>query len=285
MPRYIIIVIFILIFAGKWSHGQVPDICLTRDEYRLYSLVNEFRAKQGLPVIPISKSLSYVAKIHTRDLYLNNPDTSFCSLNSWSNKGPWTDCCHSKYTPNPNCILNKPKELTQYQGEGHELVYWDSEALHPDTVFRFWSSISQAREVLLNEKKWSFFSWKAMGVGMFKGYACVWLGEALDDEAEPTICAAAEGADDFPLPAKDTEKDIVTSPTGRYYVIFGSYTNLPDARKLLEKYREDGFYQAKVIVKENTFRISLSDHGTQQEAQSAKKRMGKEFEEAWITKF
>jgi len=285
MPRYVIIVILVLILSGECCHGQVPDICLTRDEYRLYSLVNEYRTKQGLSIIPVSKSLSYVAKVHARDLYLNNPDTSFCSLNSWSNKGPWTDCCHSKYTPNPNCILNKPKELTQYPGEGHELVYWDSEALHPDTVFRFWSTIGQAREILLNEKKWSFFSWKAMGVGMFKGYACVWLGEALDDEAEPTLCAAVEGADDIAMPAKDDAMDIVTSQTGRYYVIFGSYTNLTDARRLLEKYREDGFYQAKIIVKENIFRISLSDHGTQQEALSAKKRMGKEFEEAWITKY
>ena len=277
--------ILILILPGEYCHGQVPDICLTRDEYRLYSLVNDYRVAKGLSIIPVSKSLSYVAKIHARDLYLNNPDTSFCSLNSWSDKGPWTDCCHSKYTPNPYCILNKPKELTQYQGEGHELVYWDSEALHPDTVFLFWSAISQAREVLLNEKKWSFFNWKAMGVGMYKGYASIWLGEALDDEAEPTICAAVEGADDIAMPAKDDPMDMVTSPTGRYYVIFGSYTNLPDAKRLLEKYREDGFYQAKVIVKEKTFRISLSDHGTQQEAQSAKKRMGKEFEEAWITKF
>lgn len=280
-----ILAIIVLIFSTFHAHTQMPDICLTKDEYRLFSLINVYRVKKGLAVIPVSTSLSYVAKIHARDLYLNNPDTSFCSLNSWSNKGPWTDCCHSKYTPNPLCIVNKPKELTTYSGEGHELVYWDSEELHPDTVFHFWSSVEQARDVLLNEKKWSFFSWKAMGVGMFKGYACVWLGEALDEEPEPTICAAVEGADDVAMPVKEAIKDIITGPTGRYYVIFGSYSNLPDARKLLEKYKEDGFYQARIIMKDNTFRISLSDHATQQEAQSAKKRMGKEFENAWITKY
>jgi len=285
MPRFTTITIIFLFFTAGYVKSQIPDFCLTQDEYRLYSLINNYRTKQGLGIIPISKSLCYVAKIHARDLSINNPDTSFCSLNSWSDKGLWTACCHSRYTPNPACIVNKPAELTKYTGEGHELTYWDSEKLHPDTVLRFWQSIEQAKEVLLNQKKWSYFNWKALGVGLYKGYACVWVGEVTDTEPEPTLCASANGTDNLVLPMKDLPKGLVTAPTGRYYIIFGSFKTLEDAVKMVEKHKNDGFYQAKVLIKDEIYRTSLSDHATQQEAFEAKKMLGNEFKDAWVTKY
>jgi len=285
MKRIIIFFSILLIFTSNIALAQIPDLCLTKDEYRLYSLINDYRTKQGLGVISISKSLCYVAKIHARDLFTNNPDTSFCSLNSWSDKGRWTACCHSKFTPNPACIVNKPKELTAYTGEGHELAYWDSEGLHPDTVFRFWQSIEQTREVLLNQKKWSYFNWKAIGVALYKGYACVWVGEVIDTEPEPTLCGDDPGADFLVLPAKDLPKEVVTAPTGRYYIIFGSFNTMEDAVKMVEKYKKDGFYQAKILVSDTVYRVSLSDHATQQEALEAKNRLGAEFKDAWSTKY
>lgn len=285
MPRIIIIAIIFLFFTGKWVIGQVPDFCLTKEEYRLYSLINDYRTKQGLGIIPISSSLCYVAKIHARDLFINNPDTSFCSLNSWSDKGKWVPCCHSRYTPNPNCIVNKPKELTNYPGEGHELAYWDSEELQPDTVIHFWQSIEQARDVLLNQKKWSYFNWKAIGVGLYKGYACVWVGEVPDTMAEPKICANTPGSDKLSLPGSDSPKDIITAPTGRSYIIFGSFNNMEDAAKMVEKYKKLGYSGAKILVSDKMFRVSLSDHPTQQEALDAKKKLGAEYKAAWVTKY
>jgi len=285
MPRIATIAIIFLLFTGKLIFSQVPDFCLTKDEYRLYSLINEYRAKNGLGIIPISKSLCYVAKIHARDLSINNPDTSSCSLNSWSDKGRWTACCHSRFTPNPMCIVNKPKELTNYIGEGHELAYWDSEQLHPDTVLHFWQSIEQAKELLLNRKKWSQFHWKAIGIGLYKGYACVWVGEVTDTEPEPTLCGSVAGADNLVLPVKEFPKDVVTFHTGRYYLIFGSLNTLEDAVKMKEKYKKEGFYQAKILINDETFRVSLSDHATQQEALNAKKMLGSKFSEAWVTKY
>ncbi len=286
MPGIKPTIIALLILITGTLKSQVPDFCLTRDEYRLYTLINDFREKQGLPVVPVSRALCYVAKIHARDLYHNNPDTSFCSLNSWSDKGEWTACCHSRFTPNPSCIVNKPKELAGYAGEGHELVYWDSQGNHPDTAMRFWTSIAQAREVLLNQNKWSYFNWRAMGVGLYQGYACVWFGEVPDTLSEPTLCANAAGSDFLVLPMKGADmKGVITAPEGRHYLIFGSFNSLEDAQKVAEKYRKDGFYQAKVIVKENTYRVSLSDHATQEEALNARKMLGTEYKEAWITKY
>jgi len=283
--RIVFILFIILIFSGAPAICQVPDICLTKEEYHLYSLINNYRSKKGLDIIPVSRALCYVAKIHARDLFINRPDTSFCSLNSWSDKGLWIACCHSRNTPNPTCIVNKPSELAKYPGEGHELCYWDSGQLKSDTVFNFWLSIDQARELLLNQKKWSYFSWKAIGVGLYKGYACVWVGEAPDTLAEPTICANIPGADELVLPLKDPSRDVVSSPTGRYYLIFGSFNSQKEALKMVEKYKKEGFYQAKVLAGEGTYRVSLSDKATQQEANDARKLLGDEYKEAWVTMY
>jgi hypothetical protein len=285
MARSLLLLSVVLLFAALRTVGQVPDICLTKEEYRLYSLINEYRTKKGLEVIPVSKSLCYVAKIHARDLYINHPDTASCSLNSWSDKGLWTACCHSKQTPNPACIVNKPAEIAKYPGEGHELCYWDNEQLNPDTIFNYWISLDQARDLLMNKNKWSYFKWKAIGIGLYKGYACLWVGEAQDTLHEPALCPNTPGADDIVLPLKDFPKDVVTSPTGRYFLIFGSFNTLKEAVSLVDKYKKEGFYQAKIVVKEGTYRVALSDHATQQEALSAKKLLGNDYKEAWVTKF
>jgi hypothetical protein len=285
MNRFKTITIILLLFTAGKLFSQVPDFCLSKEEYRLYTLINEYRVKQGLAIVPISSSLCYVAKIHARDLYINNPDTASCSLNSWSDNGKWTSCCHSRLTPNPSCIVNKPKELTKYPGEGHELVYWDSEELQPDTVLKFWKSVEQTRELLLNQKKWSYFNWKAIGVGMYKGYACVWVGELSDTIHEPGLCANTPGSDKLTLPVTDTQVQVVKAPTGRSYIIFGSFNNVDDASKMVEKHRKAGFKQAKIVVSDSTFRVSLADYPTQQEALDAKKKLGMEYKEAWVTKY
>lgn len=285
MQRISVIAIILIILTGGYVKGQVPDFCLTKDEYRLYSLINDYRTKQGLGIIPISRSLCYVAKVHARDLYFNNPDTSSCSLNSWSDKGLWTACCHSRTTPNPVCIYNKPKELTKYAGEGHELAYWDSEELSPDTILHFWQSIEQTKEVLLNQKKWSYFKWKALGIGLYKGYACVWVGEVTDTLPEPTLCGNAPGSDKLELPLKDIFKEVISSPTGRSYIIFGSFNTREDAAKMVGKYRKEGFPQAKILINDSTYRVSLADYATQQEAMNARKILGDGFKEAWVTKY
>jgi len=285
MKKTILFSVILILTTGK-LFSQIPDFCLTRDEYRLYSLINEYRVKNGLGVIPVSRSLCYVAKIHARDLFMNNPDTAFCSLNSWSDKGKWTPCCHSAFTPNPACIVNKPKELTKYPGEGHEISYYGTENLNPDTILNFWKSTEITRELLLNQKKWSNFTWKAIGIGLYKGYACMWVGDVMDTIPEPTLCPNTPGAENFPVPFKTFEKVVITKPTGRYYIIYGSFNSEDDALKMTEKYQKEGFSMAKIVVSdEKAFRVSLFDFATQQEALEAKKKLGNGYKEAWITKY
>jgi len=260
------------------------NFCISKEEYNLYKLINDFRIKNDLPAIPISSSLSYVAKLHVRDLHDNGPDTSNCNLNSWSDKGPWTSCCHSNITPQPDCILNKPRELTKYTGDGHELGYWDSEGANPDTIYEFWVSVEQAIDLITNREKWRLYSWKAMGVGIYEGYASVWIGEKVDGEAEPRICSS-DVIPQVEIPAEDKDNTVMTSPVERFFLIFGSFDDIEKARKERDHFVEEGFYQAKILIRNNNFRVSLSDHATMEEAQEARKRIPKEYQEAWIFKF
>lgn len=286
MKKLIYIISILILFTGSQAVAQLPDFCLSKEEYRLYSLINEFRTKNGLGVIPVSRSLCYVAKVHARDLFINNPDTSHCSLNSWSNQGNWSPCCHSVLAPSPVCIVNKPKELAKFPGEGHEIAYWDSEELVPDTVLSVWKSLPQTRDLLLNIKKWSYFSWKAIGIGMYKGYACVWVSDAADTQPEPALCSSPAADESFPMPFKVVETKVITQSTGRYYLIFGSFNTQDDAEKSADKYRKDGFVNAKVLINDQkTFRVSLNDFATQKEALDAKSKLGNGYKDAWITKY
>ncbi len=284
---YLLVSLIILIATGSQLSAQdnLPgNFCVTNEEYRLYSLINEFRTQNELPLLSISASLSYVAKVHVRDLYNNKPDTSYCNLNSWSDKGSWTPCCHSKLTPMPECILNKPGELTNYKGEGHELCYWENQEAKSDTVFQFWISIEQAQNLFLNKDKWSDFKWKSIGVGIFKCYASVWIGEDTDTAPEPAICKYDDQDSNLVIPGFPEKNDIVTCPYDRYWLIFGSYVTLDDAKEEMNKFRKEGFNEAKVLVKDGTFRVSLSDHPTMGEARSAQKRLPEKYQEAWILK-
>lgn len=274
------------LLAAQALSAQIPEgYCVTQEEYNLYRKINDYRKSKGLQVIPISRSLCYVAKMHVIDLHENRPDTSYCNLNSWSDKGPWKACCHSKHKPDPECILEKPRELTSYPGQAHELCYFDSQAIQIDTVLNFWIKVDQAKDILINNRKWSLFTWQAIGVGIYRQYACVWLGEAQDIEKEPGICPGELDLKAMNIPGKQQVSQIVTQPAGRYYLIFGSFTTQAEALHAMEMYRQEGFYQSKVLVKDENFRVTLSDHATMQEARDAKSRLGEEYKEAWIIKF
>jgi hypothetical protein len=60
--------IFLLITSLTFSPG------LNEEEKKLYNLMMEYRKKNGLPSIPQSVSLTFVAQAHVHDLNDNHPD-------------------------------------------------------------------------------------------------------------------------------------------------------------------------------------------------------------------
>ncbi len=281
---YATLLISVFLSVSVFSQDEkIPeDFCISNNEYRLFNLIDSLRSENELPELQLSISLSFVAKTHVKDLNDNNPDTSICNMNSWSDKGNWTACCHNKYLPDPECIVEKPSELTNYTGEGHELAYWEFGNASADSVFRLWNELDQTRNFLLNQEKWNSYKWKAIGIGIYNGYASVWLGEAIDKSGNPLIC------DNNGKLTKETAKTmngiaVIDSKQNRFYLIFGSYSTLTDTQKEAGKYIKKGFPNVKIVKgKNNNYRISINDFPSLIDAKNGKSTLGEKYKSVWI---
>lgn len=177
----------ILVLVSNTSFAQA----LTDEEKKLYDLIMEYRYENGLPNIPLSSSLTYVAHTHVRDLAHNKPDIGNCNLHSWSSNGPWSSCCYTSDHAQAECMWSKPRELTTYKGNGYEIASgykggFDSSYSDSNTsaaiALDCWKGSAGHNAVILNQSSWKDMHWKAIGIGIFKGYAVVWFGEEYDLE-------------------------------------------------------------------------------------------------------
>jgi len=281
------IFILVFLFVGSlvlttYSQDSITaDFCISDDEVKLYELINNYRKSINLVEIPLSKSLCYVAKKHVTDLHTNKPDTGTCNFHSWSDKGNWVACCFEKEIKDKSCMLNKPKELTSYGGSAYEIIYWENKQATADKAFRQWKETSVARSVISNFKNWEAYSWNAMGVAISEGFAIAWFGEEADTETETKVCGKNSTIKNEPkTPPEETQ--IVSSATARFYVIVGSYASMDDAKEKLKSFQNEGYKKAKVVVKDQKFRISLSDYSTQELASKAKNELPAKYKDAWI---
>jgi hypothetical protein len=183
-----------------------PDVpasfCISPAEMKLYNMINEYRKRFDLPAIPLSRSLSYVATTHARDLFLHHPDVAPCNFHSWSGKGHWKPFCYPRDENKKNSVWDKPKELTSYKGKGFEIVYWENNPVSIDSIIPFWRSIDYFNSFLMNAGKWTGKTWNAIGVGIFENYAVAWFGEITDPLDPPIVCGTV--VEKKTKPAKDT---------------------------------------------------------------------------------
>ena len=265
------------------QQDSLNDFCISSEEYRLYNLVNEYRNSLNIPVIPLSKSLSQVARQHITDLIINKPDTGSCSFHSWSDKGKWQACCFARASRDKLCMQTKPGELTTYPGKGYEVVYWESREATAAKAIEQWKETSAARSVLTNVLEWEDYDWKALGVGIEGGFAIIWLGEETDPEKEIRTCEG-ESITNQPLvqTKKKTGPQIITAGTNRFYLIYGNYGSIKEAKEMATKYFNEGFSKASVITKDGKFRISLNDYPSKELAQQGKKELPAKYQDAWI---
>jgi uncharacterized protein YkwD len=163
---------------------DINKFALTAAEMELYNLIMDYRDELSLPQIPLSSSLSYVARQHVADLQENNPVTSICNLHSWSDNGNWTACCYTSDHAQAACMWNKPRELTDYSGNGYEIAYYSSGSATPAGALNGWKSSSGHNNVIINAGSWSM-QWNAIGVGIKGGYAVVWFGHEEDPAGPP----------------------------------------------------------------------------------------------------
>ena len=157
----------------------------TADEARLYQLIMEYRASKGLPSIPLSVSLTKVAQIHAKDMYLYFDEIpNGCNGHSWSKHGPWKKCDYYPDHRNAQGMWDKPRELTSYPGNGYEIAHGyvppTSGICTPEGALEGWKHSPLHNAVIINANGWASSQWNAIGVGMYKGSACVWFGVEQD---------------------------------------------------------------------------------------------------------
>ena len=264
------------LFAQK----KVPpkDVCLTHRERLLAGLINDIRKDYGKSKLPLSISLTYVAKTHIKDLKENHPDTSICNLSSWSDRGKWTPCCYNPYVVKHDCMWKKPKELTTYPYRGYEMAVWFQDTVSVDSLASLWAEQQEILDMILTRGNWEQKKWRTFGVAMDEHYVSVWFGQRADKAGKPAYCK-----ENTPDSLQDNITVHNVAPKA-YYLIFGSYDNARDAKKAVKRFRDDGFNQAGYMEANGHFRAYLSKFETLREAMAVKKTLNPKYREAWILK-
>ncbi|MCB0193823.1 MAG: CAP domain-containing protein [Anaerolineae bacterium] len=170
--------------------------CLTAEESKLVNLINQYRNDNGLPSVPVSKSLTEVAQWHVFDLHENNPDSGFdhglpCNMHSWSDQGIWSPVCYTADHAYASQMWNKPREITSnvYSGNGYENAYGTAGQATATGALNGWKSSPSHVDVILEKGTWSRFDWPAIGVGIYQHHAVLWFGEQTDPQGTVTqIC-------------------------------------------------------------------------------------------------
>lgn len=179
--KWLLYIFFLLLYSGEQNESS-----LSENEMELYKMIMEIRRGSGLESIHISPNLNKVAAFHVRDLGINEPIDGYCNPHSWSDQGFWEACCYDSGHSNPECMWLKPKELTDYEGLGYEIIAFQSSGIDPiweispHEALRLWMESPGHRKVILNQADFNQTKWKAIGIAIRGSWASVWFGEAED---------------------------------------------------------------------------------------------------------
>lgn len=179
--KFTLSIIALLLFSSA-TFAQKKDLTFgepSSEERELVKIVNEYRASKKLPPIKFSKSLAHVAQIHAKDM-AEFPAVGKCIAHSWSPNGSWNPCCYTIDHKQAQCMWDKPRELTNFTGNGYE-----NAALGVNTAkdaLKAWKSDAPHNDVIINKSIWQRYKWKSIGVGMYKGYACMWVSDVEDPD-------------------------------------------------------------------------------------------------------
>jgi uncharacterized protein YkwD len=175
----------IILISIHLIYGQdlkaVNNHCLSKEESKLYNLINEYRKQKKLKPIPLSRSLSFVARKHVVDLAEKVKKLTH----------GWSDCAYDAGNPKTfePCMWGKPRELADYQGNGYECAYgafgFEADAAG---ALKSWKGSKYHNDVIVNTGMWKNKKWNALGVGIYKGFAVIWFGEKIDEKVAIQEC-------------------------------------------------------------------------------------------------
>lgn len=272
---YIALIFSLLIFSNtNGQNGSIPDeFCISVTENQLFNRINQFRIENGKTSIENSISLSYVAKLHVDDLFKNKPDTSICNLSSWSDKGDWSACCYNSYVPNPDCMWDKPKEITSFKYRGYELALYFEEDFNVDTVMQLIQSSKEARDMILTNGNYKQKKWICGGFGINDNYVSIWFAQRPDKDGSPTICKGEE------IQIESLEQEQAS-----FYLIVASFESVKDAREALRRLKQNGYKDSGILRSENNIRLYINKFDGLKEAMFFKQNLPYTYNDSWIYK-
>ena len=163
---------------------------LTEKEAKLYYMINAYRESLGLPKLSFSKSLTEVARAHVRDSNTYTPENQVDSrgvqgnLHSWSANGSWTPVVYTSDHHYMYDMWSKPREITNYTGDGYEISSWSSGMISPERALNLWKNSPGHNSIMTTQitgdADWSDL--KTMGVSIDGHYAHVWFGSDADPD-------------------------------------------------------------------------------------------------------
>lgn len=163
---------------------------LTEKEAKLYYMINAYRESLGLPKLSFSKSLTEVARAHVRDSNTYTPENQVDSrgiqgnLHSWSGNGSWTPVVYTSDHHYMYDMWSKPREITNYTGNGYEISSWSSGMISPERALNLWKNSPGHNSIMTTQitgdADWSDL--KTMGVSIDGHYAHVWFGSDADPD-------------------------------------------------------------------------------------------------------
>jgi hypothetical protein len=268
--------LLVLLFgAGNlFAQKSIPSsYCLHPLEKQLADSINRMRERQGKKALPLSVSLSFVARTHVEDLMQNHPDTGICNLSSWSNKGRWKACCYNAYVPQHDGMWKKPQELTKYPYRGYELAAYMQDSMNIDTVLRYWKESPEAMNMILTNGLWKKKSWACMGVGINRHYLSVWFGQRADNQGRPKICHTG---------GKNQKPEKQTTDRHGYYLIYGSFPQMSYASRALRQIKAKGFKNAGILRSHRYIRVYLYHSSDFEKVKNARRKWEKKYPKIWI---
>ncbi len=138
-------------------------------EKELYKIINDYRAANNQPPIPLSESLSLVANRHLLDL-INNVKTF---THGWSNC-PYEIANEKTW----NCVFEAPQRLkTNFQGNGYENLYRNLNGnATPTLALDAWKKSVMHNNLILNLDVWKDTTFDGFGIAIDGNYAAIWFG-------------------------------------------------------------------------------------------------------------
>jgi hypothetical protein len=96
-------------------------------------------------------------------------------------------------------LWSAPQRLkTTYSAIAYEIICGGDGEITAEEALRCWQNNSLNNDLIINQGLWQNYQWRAMGIGIYNGYAVLWLGEKIDGGKT----APKPSPQHFPLPGR-----------------------------------------------------------------------------------